>query len=71
VAPAGLEGALDAVTLADGLGVGVPVGEAVGAVEAVGVAEGTGVALRAGAGVGVWPEPELAGKAVKRELVDA
>jgi hypothetical protein len=67
VAPDGLDGAAVAVTLADGLVLGVGVGDS----EAVGVGEVAGVGVTLGAGNGVCPEPELAGNAVRRWLVDA
>jgi hypothetical protein len=69
VAPGGLVAPELGVGLADALGLGVAVGEAA----LVGVAEGAGVdvVLGVGDGDGLFPEPELAGNAVRRWLVDA
>jgi hypothetical protein len=55
------------VALAEALALGVPVGAAV----AEGVADGLVLVLGVGEGAGVCPEPVLAGKAVRRWLVDA
>jgi hypothetical protein len=67
--PAGLDGPPVGVAPAEVLALGV----LVGVVVADGVGDGAGLVLvpGVGEGAGVCPDPELAGKAVRRWLVDA